>query len=129
MPEPKGNEPLYAQKAAIEVREAQLLRCQETKGIAIDVIANSLKYAADVQAGRVNVEGYTAKGESYIMDGKKYILEQSTNIKSLVASVQTIEGAEAAEKNVLHVAILGRGAAKPRVSAEANVISVEVVEE
>jgi len=63
------------------------------------------------------------------VDGRKYLFENSGQIKSLVASVETIEGKDQENKNVLHVAILGRGSEKPRSSKEADVISVEIVEE
>jgi len=129
MPTPRGDEPPYAQKAIAEIREQQLAKCQDMKGLAIEVIGESLKWAASVSKGETKIYGYNAQGEEYLMDGRKYIFDSANNIKSLVASVETIEGKDQENKNVLHVAILGRGSEKPRSSKEADVISVETVEE
>lgn len=127
MPEPSGREPAVVQARMIEVREAQMLKCQEAKSIGIGVIRDTLQWAADVQSGREQIVEYNQQGEAYPVNGKKYIFEKSLAIKSLVAAVETIEGKTGEAVDQLAAAILNRSKEKPKMIQEGEIVSSEVV--
>jgi len=127
MPEPTGKEPDYAQSAMIEVRQQQLLECQKIKQIGLNVIKESLQFAADVQSGKEQLYDYLQDGTPIPINGRKYVFEKGLAVKAYVAAMETIEGKESANVDQLAAAILSRSKGKPKKVVEGEIIESEII--